>query len=51
MISLNIEKTFGFISKESVSAYEAQVKAAQEALENGTGKRLSGVVASALFYQ
>ena len=36
MISLNIEKTFGFISKESVSAYEAQVKAAQEALENGT---------------
>ena len=27
MISLNIEKTFGFISKESVSAYEAQVKA------------------------
>lgn len=26
MISLNIEKTFGFISKESVSAYEAQVK-------------------------
>ena len=25
MISLNIEKTFGFISKESVSAYEAQV--------------------------
>ena len=38
MISLNIEKTLGFISKESVSAYEAQVKAAQEALENGTGK-------------
>ena len=38
MISLNIEKTFGFISKESVSAYEAQVKAAQAALENGTGK-------------
>ena len=38
MISLNIEKTFGFISKESVAAYEAQVKAAQEALENGTGK-------------
>ena len=33
MISLNIEKTFGFISKESVSAYEAQVKAAQAALE------------------
>ena len=38
MISLNIEKTFGFISKDSVAAYEAQVKAAQEALENGTGK-------------
>ena len=28
MISLNIEKTFGFISKEKVSAYEAEVKAA-----------------------
>ena len=27
MISLNIEKTFGFISKASVAAYEAQVKA------------------------
>ena len=38
MISLNIEKTFGFISKENVLAYESQVKAAQEALENGTGK-------------
>lgn len=38
MISLNIEKTFGFISKEAVSAYEPQVKAAQEMLENGTGK-------------
>ena len=38
MISLNIEKTFGFIFKASVAAYEAQVKAAQEALENGTGK-------------
>lgn len=36
MIRLNIEKTFGFISKESVAAYEAEVKAAQEALENGT---------------
>ena len=33
MISLNIEKTFGFISKEKVSAYEAEVKAAQEMLE------------------
>ena len=38
MISLNIEKTFGFISKESISAYEAKVKEAQEALENGTCK-------------
>ena len=35
MISLNIEKTFGFISKEKVSAYEAEVKAAQEMLEKG----------------
>ena len=26
MISLNIEKTFGFISKASVAAYEAQVQ-------------------------
>lgn len=38
MISLNIEKTLGFISKETVSAYEPQVKAAQEMLENGTGQ-------------
>lgn len=38
MISLNIEKTLGFISKEAISAYEPQVKAAQEMLENGTGK-------------
>ncbi len=38
MISLNIEKTFGFVSKESIFAYELQVKAAQEALENGTCK-------------
>ena len=38
MINLNIEKTFGFISKEKVSAYEAEVKAAQEMLEKGTGK-------------
>lgn len=38
MISLNIEKTFGFVSKESIFAYEPQVKAAQEALENGTCK-------------
>ena len=38
MISLNIEKTFGFISKEKVFAYETEVKAAQEMLEKGTGK-------------
>jgi glucose-6-phosphate isomerase len=38
MISLNIEKTFGFISKEKVFTYEAEVKAAQEMLEKGTGK-------------
>jgi glucose-6-phosphate isomerase len=38
MISLNIEKALGFISKDNVLAYEKQVKAAQEALENGTGK-------------
>ena len=38
MINLNIEKTFGFISKESIYAYEAAVKTAQDALENGTGK-------------
>lgn len=38
MITLNIEKTFGFISKEAVCAYEAQIKVAREALENGTGK-------------
>ncbi|MDR2859132.1 MAG: glucose-6-phosphate isomerase, partial [Mediterranea sp.] len=38
MINVNIEKVFGFISKESISAYETKVKAAREALENGTGK-------------
>ncbi|MEG1684661.1 MAG: glucose-6-phosphate isomerase [Bacteroides sp.] len=37
-ISLNIEKTLDFISKENISAYEAKVKACIEALENGTGK-------------
>ena len=37
MITLNIEKTFGFISKENVYAYEKQVKEAQDMLENGTG--------------
>ncbi|EJW99008.1 glucose-6-phosphate isomerase [gut metagenome] len=38
MISLNIEKTFGFVSKENVLAYEAAVKTAQETLERGTCK-------------
>ena len=40
MISLNIEKTFGFISKEKVSAYEAEVKPHRKCwkkeLEKGT---------------
>ncbi|NDV59203.1 glucose-6-phosphate isomerase [Bacteroides sp. 519] len=38
MITLNIEKTLGFVSKEKVMAYEPVIKAAREALENGTGK-------------
>lgn len=38
MISLNIEKTFQFVSKEKVYAYEKEVMAAQETLEKGTGK-------------
>ena len=38
MISLNIEKTLGFISREKVFAYEPLVKEAQNALEKGTGK-------------
>jgi glucose-6-phosphate isomerase len=38
MISLNIEKTLGFISREKVFAYEPHVKEAQNALEKGTGK-------------
>jgi glucose-6-phosphate isomerase len=38
MISINIDKTVGFISKENVSAYAAKTKAAREALEKGTGK-------------
>lgn len=37
-ISLNIDKVAGFVSKETVAAYEPQVKACMEALENGTGK-------------
>ena len=36
MVQVSIEKTLGFISKESVAAYEAEVKSAQEALEKGT---------------
>ncbi|MDR3117886.1 MAG: glucose-6-phosphate isomerase [Mediterranea sp.] len=38
MITLNIEKTFGFISEKAINAYETQAKTAREALENGTGK-------------
>lgn len=38
MISLNIEKTFGFVSKENVMAYEAKATAARQMLEDGTGK-------------
>ena len=39
MISLNIEKDSPWIHLQRKRfAYEAQVKAAQEALENGTGK-------------
>lgn len=38
MISLNIEKCLGFVSKEAVYGWESKVKAAQEALEQGTGK-------------
>lgn len=37
-ISLNIEKALDFVSNEQVKAYETKVNAAQEALENGTGK-------------
>lgn len=36
-ISLNIEKTLGFISKDKVTAYDAEVKTCSETLENGTG--------------
>lgn len=38
MISLSIEKCLGFASKEAIYAWEPKVKAAQEALENGTCK-------------
>ena len=37
MIKLDIEKVFGFVSKESVYAYAPRTQAAAEALENGTG--------------
>lgn len=37
-ISINIDKTFGFISKEAVSGYEAVIKASNAALHAGTGK-------------
>ena len=36
-ISLNIEKTGSFVAKETIAAYEPQVKACMEKLENGTG--------------
>ena len=35
-ISLNITKAASFLAEDAVKAYEPQVKAAQEALENGT---------------
>lgn len=38
MVSLNIEKTFGFISKENVNGYAEVAMAARQTLENGTGK-------------
>ena len=38
MISLNIEKAFGFITQNQVDAYEPQVKIGQEMLHKGTGK-------------
>jgi len=37
-ISLNIQKTLGFISEASVNAYESDVIYASEMLQNGTGK-------------
>src|SRR5574344_2709090 len=38
MVSLNIEKTFGFISKEAVDSYAQIAMAARKTLEDGTGK-------------
>ena len=43
MVQLNIEKSLSFIGQDSLAAYKEQVKAAQEALENGTGDRKSVV--------
>ena len=37
-IKLSIDKTFGFISEESVAAYKADVAAAIKALHAGSGK-------------
>jgi glucose-6-phosphate isomerase len=37
-ISINIDKTFGFISKEAVSGYESVVKACNDTLHAGNGK-------------
>jgi glucose-6-phosphate isomerase len=37
-ISLHIEKTFDFIKEGAIEGFKAQIKAANEALENGTGK-------------
>lgn len=38
VISLDIKKTLNFISKESILAYEKQIKKAYADLENGTGE-------------
>ena len=37
-ISLHIEKTFDFIKEGAIEGFKAQIKAANDALENGTGK-------------
>ena len=37
-ISLKSDKVAGLVSKETIAAYEPQVKACMETLENGTGK-------------
>lgn len=37
-ICLNIDKVAGFVSKETIAAYEPAVKACMETLEQGTGK-------------